>query len=92
MDSHIKKQKTKRSGKVIRFFTVEIIDASSMPELYANSSNPYNQLSDEERMKDFNKNFGLFWVESCREANKDIYGNKLIATSNKNAIMIPIRK
>lgn len=75
MDPHKIKQK-KQAGKVIRFFTVEIADASSAPELYANPSNPYIQLSDEERLKDFNEIFGLLWAESCREASRNIYGNK----------------
>jgi hypothetical protein len=69
-------QKKRRAGKVIRLFTVEIADASSAPELYANPSNPYTQLSDEERLKEFNEIFGLLWAESCREASKDIHGNK----------------
>ncbi len=75
MDSHKVKQK-KRSGKVIRFFKVEISDISSAPELYANPSNPYAQLSEEERVKDFNEIFGLLWAESCRETSRDIFGNK----------------
>lgn len=76
MDPHKMKQKKKHSGKVIRLFTVEIADASSAPELYANPGNPYTQLLDEERLKEFNEIFGLLWAESCREASKDIYGNK----------------
>jgi len=80
VDSHKNKQKIRHHGKVIRLFTVEIADAGSMPELYANPANPYSQLPDEERQKDFNEIFGLLWAESCREASKDIYGNK---TCNK---------
>ena len=68
--------KQRRTGKVIRSFRVEICDASSAPELYANPNNLYAQLSDEERIKDFNEIFGLLWAESCQEASKDIYGNK----------------
>ncbi len=69
------KQK-ERAGKVIRFFTVEISDASSAPEMYVNSNNPYAQLSDEERLREFIEIFGLLWAESCRETSKDIFGNK----------------
>lgn len=69
-------QKKKRAGKVIRLFIVEIADATSAPELYANPNNPYTQLSDEERAREFNEIFGLLWAESCREASKDICGNK----------------
>jgi hypothetical protein len=76
VDLHKRKKKIKHLGKVIRLFTVEIADATSMPELYANPSNPYTQLSDEERLKEFNEIFGLLWAESCRKAIKDIYGNK----------------
>lgn len=76
MDEHKMKQKIKHSGKVIRLFTVEIADASSAPELYANPSNPYAQLPDEERLKEFDETFGLLWAESCREGSRDIYGNK----------------
>ena len=63
-------------GKVIRLFTVEIADASSAPELYTNSSNPYTELSDEERAKEFDSIFGLLLAESHRETGKAIYGNK----------------
>jgi len=73
--SHRMKQK-KRDRKVIRFFKVEISDVNSAPELFANPTNPYAQLSDEERMKDFNEIFGLLWAESCREAIRDISRNK----------------
>jgi len=76
VDLHKKKNKIKHSGKVIRLFIVEITDASSAPELYANPSNPYTQLSDEERLKEFSEIFGLLWAESCQEASRDIYGNK----------------
>ncbi len=75
MDSHKIKQK-KLAGKVIRFFTVEISDVSSAPELYVNPNNPYALLSDEERLREFVEIFGLLWAESCRETSKDIYGNK----------------
>lgn len=67
---------THSSGKVIRLFTVEITDASSAPELYANSSNPYTGLSDDERVKEFDSIFGLLLAESYKEAGKAIYGNK----------------
>ena len=69
------KQK-KRVGKVIRFFKVEVCDAASAPELYVNPSNPYAQMTDEERLKDFVEMFGLLWGESCRETSKDVCGNK----------------
>jgi len=75
VDSHRMKQK-KRAKKVIRFFKVEVSDVSSAPELYANPNNPYAQLSEEERIKDFNEIFGLLWAESCRETSRDIFGNK----------------
>jgi len=75
MDPHKMKQK-ERAGKVIRFFTVEISDASSAPEQFVNPNNPYAQLSDEERLREFVEIFGLLWAESCRETSKDIYGNK----------------
>ena len=69
------KQK-ERAGKVIRFFTVEISDVSSAPEQYVNLNNPYAQLSDEERLREFVEIFGLFWAESCRETSKDVYGDR----------------
>lgn len=58
------KQK-EQAGKVIRFFTVEISDAGSTPEQYVNPNNPYAQLSDEERLREFIEIFGLLWAESC---------------------------
>ena len=68
MDPHTRKRKLKRSGKVIRLFTVEIIDASTMPERYANPSNDYAQWPEEDRLKEFNEFFGLLLAESCRDA------------------------
>lgn len=76
VDKSNKTNQRKSNGKVIRSFKVEICDASSTPEFFANSSNPYTQLSDEERIRDFNEIFGLLWAESCRETSRDIYGNK----------------
>jgi hypothetical protein len=76
-------KKRKVSGKVIRLFTVEIAEASSAPKLYANASNPYTRLSDEERLRDFSEIFGLLWAESCLEANKDISGNKKACNKSK---------
>lgn len=75
MGPHKIKQK-KGTGKVIRLFKIEISDASSAPELFANPSNPYSHLPDEERIKDFNEIFALLWAESCRQTSRDIYGNK----------------
>ena len=91
MDSYKIKQK-KRVGKVARFFKVEICDVASAPELYVNSNNPYAQLSDEERVREFVEIFGLLWAESCRETSRDIPGNKKIAISNISDSMLPIRK
>lgn len=79
MDSVNNPYKIKRKAppmKVVRSFKIEICDVSSTPELYVNPSNPYTQLSDEDRIKDFNEIFGLLWAESCRETGKDIHGNK----------------
>jgi len=76
VDKSDKIKQKKHAGKVIRSFKVEICDASSAPEMYANPSNPYTQLSEEERVKDFNEIFGLLWAESCRENSRDIHGNK----------------
>jgi hypothetical protein len=76
MDPHTRKRKIKRSGKVIRLFTVEIIDASTMPELYANSNNDYAQWPEEERLKEFNEFFGLLLAESCRDAAQGDAKNK----------------
>lgn len=66
----------KRSGKVIRLFTVEITDACSTPEVYTNPSNPYTQLSGEERLKDFNEIFALLWAESYRDISRSIHAHK----------------
>jgi hypothetical protein len=69
-------QKNRRSGRVIRLFTVEIVDASSAPEAFANLNNSYAQLSDEERMKDINETFGLLFAEACRESGENIFEQK----------------
>ena len=66
------KQKKNRSGKVVDLFIVEITDASSAPELYANPNNPYAQMSDDERAKEFDSIFGLLLAESYRENGRDI--------------------
>jgi len=68
--------KKKRNGKVIRFFTIEIIPSGSDPALDSNPTNPYTQLSDEERLKDLIETFSILWAESCREAaQKDTHRN-----------------
>lgn len=63
-------KKQKRKGKVIRYFTVEVI-ASDDSAMDINSSNPYANLSAEERLKDLIEMFGLLWAESCREASQE---------------------
>lgn len=62
--------KQKKNGKVIRFFTVEIVPSGSDPALDNNSSNPYTQLSEEARLRDLVETFSLLWAESCREASQ----------------------
>lgn len=61
------RKKRKKSGKVIRLFTVEV---SADPALASNPTNPYTQLSEKERMKDLVEIFGLLWGESCKEASE----------------------
>jgi len=56
-----------RKGKVIRSFTVEILPCGSDSSLDFNPSNPYSQLSEEERLKDLVETFSTLWAESCRE-------------------------
>ena len=56
-----------RKNKVIHSFTVELVDCESCPEMSTNSSNPYIDLSEEERMKDLVDIFGILWAETCRE-------------------------
>jgi hypothetical protein len=63
-------QKRNHSGKVVRFFTVEIRDSCSDPALDTNPSNPYSQLSGDARLKDFIEMFGILWAESCQEASQ----------------------
>ncbi len=65
-----RKNKKRVCGKVIRHFFVEIADASSDSALYSNSSNPYVQMTEEERLRDFIEMFGVLWAESCREAQE----------------------
>lgn len=60
-------------GKVIKYFTVEAVDAESDPDFKNNDSNPYAQLSEEERIKDFIEMFAILWVETCREKARDNY-------------------
>ena len=71
MDVQKIKQKKNHSGKVIRLFTVEIEDAATAPELYANPSNPYCELSDEEREKEFFSIFALLLAETIRQDIQD---------------------
>ena len=56
-----------RKNKVIHSFTVELVDCESCPEMSTNSSNPYINLSEEERIKDLVDIFGILWAESCRK-------------------------
>ena len=54
-------------GKVVKQFTVEIIDAVSCPELKYNPSNPYSLMSDEERIQDLVDIWGTLLSEMYRE-------------------------
>lgn len=65
------KQKKVRRGKVIHHFLVEVVDSESDPALKPNASNPYAQLTEEERMRDLAEMFGILWGETCREAGKN---------------------
>ena len=60
----------RKRNKVIHSFTVEIVDCQSCPELASNPSNPYANLSEEERMSDLIEIFGILWAETCRERLK----------------------
>ena len=63
-------KRTNRKGKVIRLFTIELVPAGSDPALDVNPANPYTELSEEARLRDFIETFGVLWAESCREASK----------------------
>jgi len=54
-------------GKVIKHFTIEIVDTDSCPEFKHNPSNPYSLMSDEERIRNLVDIFGILWAETCRE-------------------------
>ena len=59
-----------RKNKVIHSFIVEIVDCESCPEKLINSSNPYINLSDEERIKDLVDIFGILWAETCQRKSR----------------------
>ena len=59
-----------RKNKVIHSFIVEIVDCESCPEMSINSSNPYVNLSEEERMRDLVDIFGILWAETCRKKSR----------------------
>ena len=54
-------------GKVIKHFTLEIVDADYCPELKYNPSNPYSFMSDEERIRDLVDIWGTLLSEMYRE-------------------------
>ena len=56
-------------GKVIKHFTIEIIDVDSCPELKHNPSNPYSLMSDEERIRDLVDIWATLLSEMYREVN-----------------------
>lgn len=61
--------KQKRNGKVIRYFTVEVV-GNDDPDLSSNPSNPYTLMSPEERLNELIEVFGLLWAESCRDKSQ----------------------
>ena len=69
-----KHEKKKSPGKVIQFFTVEITDVCSSPELYDNPGNPYAGVSDDDRVRGFDSIFGLLLAESFRESGRESKG------------------
>jgi len=62
----------KRRGKVIKYFTVEVVAAETDPALCVNPSNPYLELSDEERMRDLVDTFSILWAQSCQEKSRNM--------------------
>jgi hypothetical protein len=59
-------------GKVIKYFTFEIVEADTCPELKYNPSNPYSFMSDEERIRDLVDIWGTLLSETYRERYKGI--------------------
>lgn len=60
----------KKRGKVIQHFIVEVVVSGADPTLDINSSNPYTQMSEEERLRDLIEIFSLLWAESCKNFSR----------------------
>ncbi len=67
-----------RCNKVIHSFKVEIIDCESCPEMSVNTSNPYINLSEEERIKDLVDTFGILWAETCQKNSRQGKSNTVL--------------
>lgn len=89
-DNPKKTKKSKKKGKVIKIFTVEVVVSGSDLALDNNPSNPYTLMSEDERLKDLIEAFSLLWAESCQKASRTEILNseiKSLLINNKNAIM-----
>jgi hypothetical protein len=51
---------------------IKICPPDAYPDLINNPSNPYNLLSDEERLRDFINALSILWSETCHERAQKI--------------------
>ena len=51
-------------------FEVRIVPPEDYPDLAKNPTNPFAQMSDEERQEEFTDMLGLVWAETCLEESK----------------------
>ena len=60
-------------GKVIKHFTIEVVDADFCPALKHNPCNPYSLMSDEERIRDLVDIGATLLNEMSREDTKEFH-------------------
>ncbi len=51
---------------------IKICPPDAYPDLINNPTNPYNLLSDEDRLRDFINALAILWSETCQDRAKEI--------------------
>ena len=76
VDSSANNLPLKRKKKWIHgrslYLEVRIAPPDAYPDLVNNPSNPYNLLSDEDRLKDFIEALAILWSETCQDKAEEM--------------------
>ena len=76
MDSNVNKFPRRKKRRWLHgrslCLEIRICPPDAYPDLINNPSNPYNLLSDEDRLQDFINALSILWSETCQERARQI--------------------